>query len=433
MSDFEHWCRFNPVATVSTALFAAVVLVALARGSHRRWFAARLAPQAPSTGAYFGALDSYRGLAALMVAVAHAIFFCYPVFWESKDWAPYLISHGGNKAVPVFVLLSGFLVYRSARRIETTADIRDYVRRRFLRIYPLYFVTAVAVFATGQVTAKPRTVIPELLMFRTLDYPTFGNPPAWSLYAEVVFYVFLPVFVLACGRHAGWAAAGLFVALAATDTPAAREFHVWKFFFLGILTSHLYDLAAARLRRPAAREVVGLAASACGVALLYHDVGGVKADWIARLVGSQPDPAGYTIGLGLGFGLLTVGTLCSRAVSGLVSVWPLRALGTISYSVFLIHPFYLLACFPQLVFSKVGTVQPAFAPLGTAPWWYLYALVLPGLFLWAGTTYLLVERPFLLRRPKPEAVPAPAPTVGAEAAVGESPAPPVVLPFRRAA
>src|SRR5438105_12612367 len=104
MSNLEHWCRVAPAATISTALF--VVAAAWLLLFRRKWAAAKFAPPVPSSNVYYGVLDSYRGFAACLVAFAHMVFWCYPVFYGSKDISPYLISYGGNKAVPVFVMLS---------------------------------------------------------------------------------------------------------------------------------------------------------------------------------------------------------------------------------------------------------------------------------------------------------------------------------------
>lgn len=399
LPKLAHWAAALPVAAVSTAVLYLAALYLLFAPGHRRRLLGLYVTPVPSTHAYSGALDGYRGLAAAMVAFAHIVFFCYPVFWDSKDCYPYLISYGGNKAVPVFVMLSGFLIYRSVRKVGTAADLRDYARRRFLRIYPLYFVTTVALFAVGQVTCKPRTVVPELLMLRTLGYPTYGNPPTWSLYVEVIFYVFLPVFAVATGRRAGWAALVGFVGLTVSDPTGPRELWVWKYFCLGILASEAADWLAGRRWPGWCREAAGAALFAAGLGLLYHDLGGKDADWFSRWTGVPHNLAEYTIGLGVGFGLVVVGTMCSRAVSTAAGVWPLRFLGTISYSVFLVHPFYILANFPQMKFPQVGGVQPFFQEFGTAPWWYGFFVFSPGLVLWAAVTYAVVERPFLMMRP----------------------------------
>lgn len=416
MTAFEQWCRVCPAATASTAALYAAGLYLLAVPRHRRWAAGVFAPPAPSARGYSGALDGYRGLAAAMVAFAHMVFWCYPVFWASKDVYPYLISYGGNKAVPVFVMLSGFLIYRSVRRAETAADLREYAARRLLRIYPLYLAAVVALVAVGQQSTKPGPLAAEVLMLRALDYPAFGNPVAWSLYVEVCFYVFLPVYVAAAGRRVVPLSAGLFAALAVADPAGPREMYLWKYFFLGILASHLADGLAAGVGRWA-REAAGLALAAGGVWLMRYDFGGKDNDWAAALTRIPHNPAEATLGLGLGFGLLLVGTMCSGLVSRAAGVAPLRFLGTISYSVFLIHPFYILANFPQLRLKGVGATQPFFQEIGTAPWWYGFFVFAPGLLLWASVSYALIERPFLRLRPgvaRPAAAPAAVPAAPPE-------------------
>ena len=399
MSAFEHWIRITPVATISTAVLYTTCVYLLIARRQRDWLLGLFAPAIPSTRAYSGALDGYRGLAAAMVAFSHYVYWCYPVFWASKDCYPYLISYGGNKAVAIFVILSGFLIYRSVRKLRTAGDVADYARRRFLRIYPLYLVSVIAVCATGQLTCKLRTVLPEALMFRVFGYPSFANPVSWSLYVEIAFYVFLPVFVLATGRWVVWASVGAFATLAIADPAGPREMYLWKFFFLGIVASELSDRLTARLSWTVAREVIGVALVLLGLGTLYYDLGGKDADWVSRITRIPHNLAENTIGLGLGFALVLIGTMCSVIVSRVAGAGPLRFLGTISFSVFLIHPFYILANFPQLRFAAVGGIQSIFEPIGVAPWWYGFFIFAPGLILWAAVSYLVIERPFLLMRP----------------------------------
>ena len=403
MSHFMHWCGLCPVAAVSTLLFYGVIVAALCSRSWREWVLARLAPPPPSTHAYSGALDAYRGLAALVVAFAHTVFFCYPIFWASMRCAPYLISSGGGRqAVPVFVMLSGLLIFRSLRKMNGAQDLRDYVRRRFLRIYPLYLVTAVAGICVGQAGFKIPAILSELFMLRSLNFPVFTNPPAWSLYVEVCFYVFLPIFVVATGRRAFWASVAAFCVLLFVDYAAAREMRLWKFFFVGIMVSHVSDWLAARVRRPAAKEALGTALFLAGATLMFIDLR--NHDWFSdlKIVPScipEAGNTGYTVGLALGFSLVLLGSFASGLVSRVVGIWPLRVLGTISYSLYLIHPFYLLANFPQMVFSKVGSPQAFAAACGAAPWWYGFFVFFPGVLLWSAASYIAIERPFLMMRP----------------------------------
>ena len=401
MSHFAHWCAMCPIATVSTLLFYGALLAVLFRKRPRDWVLARLAAPLPSTHAYSGALDAYRGYAAVLVAVGHTISFCYPVF-NNAGRSSHIIMNGGHQAVPVFVMLSGLLIFRSLKKLNGVQDLRDYVRRRFLRIYPLYLVTALAGIAVGQAGFKISSILSELFMLRSLNFPLIVNPPSWSLYVEVVFYTFLPLFVVATGQWNKWASAAAFTVLLFADPGSNRELMVWKYFFAGILTSHAADWLAARAMRPSVREAVGLGLFLLGTLFMGLDVFG--HDWFIDLkvipdVGPGYRYSGYTIGLALGFSLTLLGTFSSALISKALGVWPLRVFGTISYSIYLVHPFYLLANFPQMDFHKVGAVQEFFAAYGTAPWWYGPFAFFPGLFLWSAVSYIVIERPFLLMRP----------------------------------
>jgi peptidoglycan/LPS O-acetylase OafA/YrhL len=408
MSRLMHWVRVSPVAATSTFLLYAAIVCFLVSPRFRRWVGTIFVTPLPSTHAYSGALDAYRGLAAMLVAFSHLVFFCYPVFWASKDVSPYVISYGGNKAVPVFVMLSGFLIYRSVRKVANIAGLRDYLKRRFLRIYPLYFVTALAGVLTGVVLFNPTSVLAEIFMFRCLSPTRISNPPTWSLYVEVCFYLLLPVYVLAAGRRVFPVTVALFVVFLFADSAAPKgydgntrgELYLWKFFLVGIIVSHAADWLNGACRKAWLKESLGAALFLGGAALLVVDCSG--NDWVAQLGLVPKHFAGYTIGLALGFSLVMVGTLASGGIARAVGVWPLRFLGTISYSVYLVHPFYILAGFPNFRFPQVGTVQIGFEAYGVAPWWYAFFVFFPGLILWSAVTYALIERPFQKLRPKEE-------------------------------
>jgi peptidoglycan/LPS O-acetylase OafA/YrhL len=68
----------------------------------------------------------------------------------------------------------------------------------------------------------------------------------------------------------------------------------------------------------------------------------------------------------------------------------------VSYSIFIVHPFYLMVNFPELVLRKVGTQTEYFKTLEALPDWYLPVLFVPGIFAWAAVTFLLIEKPALV-------------------------------------
>jgi len=44
--------------------------------------------------------------------------------------------------------------------------------------------------------------VAEVFMLHSLGYPVFANPPLWSLYVEVIFYLVAPLFLIANPRQA---------------------------------------------------------------------------------------------------------------------------------------------------------------------------------------------------------------------------------------
>lgn len=157
----------------------------------------------------FPLADAVRALAALAILVVHAALIAGV---SRSSWYWPLIGHL-DIGVPVFFLLSGFLLYRpmlSARVLGTDATpYAVYALRRFLRIMPAYWL-ALTVLALvpglAGVFSSNWWVYYGLLQ----NYPIYtegadcvanrlvcGIAPAWTLALEVAFYVLLPFFALA--------------------------------------------------------------------------------------------------------------------------------------------------------------------------------------------------------------------------------------------
>lgn len=108
---------------------------------------------------------------------------------------------GGDTGVWIFFALSGYLLYKPF--LTKDVDLRSYALRRTARIVPGYYVALGALFAL----TVPQLVIdhplPYLTGTFTYDIPLrgfLGN--AWTLSAEVLFYVTLPFIARAAhGRE----------------------------------------------------------------------------------------------------------------------------------------------------------------------------------------------------------------------------------------
>jgi peptidoglycan/LPS O-acetylase OafA/YrhL len=394
----DYFLDRYPVATVSSLAFY-VFLVLLFIPGFRQRAAALFAHPAPPQAVHLGALDAFRGFAALLVAIAHCWWFTYPVFAKTQLAAPWL-GYAGNKAVPIFAVLSGFLIYRSIRNARTLTDFRVFVARRFFRIYPLYAVSVLACLWLGQTETEVAGVeranflVAEFFMFKIFTFPVYSNPVTWSLYVEIIFYLMMPAFIAVMRPRENPLAVPVYVlimlALLIADQIPGRELQLWKYFFFGIISAELSILYKNELG-----GWIGKVTLASGATLLFFDMIGPKFDVFFLLGLTKKNLAEYTIGLGLATALVAASAPHVRLVSALLDVLPFRMLGAISYSVFLMHPFYILMNFPEFVLRKVGQQVELWKTYEALPAWYLPFVFLPGVLIWSMITFLLIERPAL--------------------------------------
>src|SRR4051794_1450095 len=136
-------------------------------------------------------IEPLRGLAAMSVLVFHAGMFSAAL--HHGGWWDPLVGHL-QAGVPIFFVLSGFLLYRPF--VAARADARPapqigrYAARRIARIVPAYWVALALVSLLPQI----HLVGGPLIYFGFLQtyFPSLevnaGIAPAWSLCVEVSFY-----------------------------------------------------------------------------------------------------------------------------------------------------------------------------------------------------------------------------------------------------
>jgi peptidoglycan/LPS O-acetylase OafA/YrhL len=171
------------------------------------------APDAQAASGYFDRLDAVRGAAILWVFAFHFCGACWG--WELASWAdgwdgwPFWLALPGQAAarlfsmgrlgVPMFFVLSGFLIHYTFSR-GSNQSTRSFWLRRFGRIYPPY-LAALLVFAVvyGFVwTARGRSdVLSHALLVHTFRDRTFFsiNGSFWSLAHEAQFYLLYPLLL----------------------------------------------------------------------------------------------------------------------------------------------------------------------------------------------------------------------------------------------
>ncbi|WP_436760417.1 acyltransferase family protein [Streptosporangium sp. V21-05] len=167
----------------------------------------------PAVGGHLDAMDGVRAVASFGVLVYHVASTTGASLREG--FLPALLSRG-DIAVPIFFLLSGFLLYRPWAReaIEGAAGtagappprVGDYLWKRALRILPAYWlVVAVALSLwSWPRAADPVSWLPFLLLVQNYvpdPWWAGASPPGlgqmWSLSVEMTFYLALPLIAVA--------------------------------------------------------------------------------------------------------------------------------------------------------------------------------------------------------------------------------------------
>ncbi|MCC6977316.1 MAG: acyltransferase [Candidatus Melainabacteria bacterium] len=381
-----HQLTALPFATVSALAFYAV-LIAFCFPQMRKSFDAYCKD---GERTQLRGFDFLRGLAASLVALGHAYWFGHPCFDSAARFLPTIECFA--KPVGIFAVLSGFLIYKSVLSIKGVGGLKNYFLKRFFRIYPIYFVSlllCVAFYQYGllSTTQGVQNLQRDIFMLHIFPFSNGANPVYWSLYVEVAFYFVLPLLVLgARKRNIVPLAFTLLAFLILLDT-GDQYFGLWKFFVCGVLAAEI----SPKLGR------WSLPAFIAGVGMVLYDFGGASHDWIAALNIGYTHPSLDTLGLAFGTAMLVAALPNLQAIGKILDVFPLRHLGTISYSIYLMHMIFYLAVFPSLGIMKMVQVPCADAlAVGKLPALFLPLVILPGALFWSLVCFVFVERPGIL-------------------------------------
>lgn len=370
------------------------------------------APPAEGAQARLDALDGLRAIAALHVFLVHYVALFGFLLAEGSVTARSLRAAftNGFQGAYLFFVLSGFLIYRSLLR--RPQPLRAYLRRRVRRIYPTFaavFVLYLALSALFPARSKiPATGAGEYLLANAMLLP--GVVPirpivtvAWTLSYEIAFYLGLGILVSGLGMRS-WSASArglFFVGMAAlylaVGNAAGLQLGPFLMFLPGIFLLDILDQRRSRRLPPPPvdpRPLIPLllAAILAGVALAgFRGPAGGFAATAATFRAHA--------GIGILFGILLWMSLGGSERFSRVCLWrPLRWLGEISYSFYLIH---------GLVLGAIAMVLRPMLPSGGELAWLFWAGLLPAVAAAAAVAWLLfvaVERRYsLLREPRPPA------------------------------
>ena len=355
---------------------------------------------------YIPAIDQLRAMLALLIVFYHgwqhlSDRLIYDAKFNPDHWVkvtnPLLaVVVEGHTAVAGFMVLSGFIFVHGA--FGRTVRYGEFIRNRFLRIYPLYLLLVVFAACLHPERDVLLSLARYVLPLANFGPQVFGQTPAmvWTVAVEFQFYLLFPFLLVLLERHGQglfWRMIVLLVGLRlimALLGEGVQALSYWTIagrmdqFLIGMLAGRWYALNPAAVRRlgwQLAPAAIGL------VALLYgfNQLGGWpamtwwKALWptvealawgwfiLAYLPASQALPPNV-----------------GRAIAGI---------GRVSFSIYLLH---------DLVIEVVSTHRLALRVTGNP---YVDAmattavLVVPITLCLAAFSFATIEAPFLgLRR-----------------------------------
>lgn len=321
---------------------------------------------------------SLRGMAAFMVFLAHVIGGIgeniYPDngAYQAVMEAPWNFGRWG---VWLFFVISGYVILPSVLRYSP----REFALRRFLRLYPLFFAFSLAFLALNAITnAFPSlrdlsTIVPALLMVNLFTHTGQLTPNAWSLSYEVLFYAMACLIVYTAIRRRSVLETSILTVLAGLLVMR----HPAMAFFLAGIAVRLLDDRKLHVSKPLLPPLELAAAGGC---ILFASL---------RHYTFEPKelalPGLYCLFVAtvLYFWLaIQPGSLTSRLLRGAVPFY----LGTISYSLYLSHPYVYFGA--RQLFSHAGLFGEGWAlSVGI-----FLLTVIPATLLFTHVVYIALER-----------------------------------------
>jgi peptidoglycan/LPS O-acetylase OafA/YrhL len=290
-------------------------------------------------------IEAARGFAALLVVTVHATSILAGTHYGALPFGGFFKF--GHAGVDFFFVLSGFIIaYIHAGDLGRPERLGSYASKRFIRIYPTYWVALAIMGALLVVSPTAErteqhvgTVLTSVLLLPWPVEPFLSV--AWSLKHEVMFYLLFGLLLL--NRRLGLVALAVWGVITALNI--GFTWATGSPLFHGLLNSLVFRIfnieffcgmaVAVSIRRrwihwPHLAAIVGLT--------LFLGVG-VYESWGPKFpIEWPPRHIGYAVGAAL-----ALYGLAGAEILGRLRPPPtLVALGGASYSLYLIHVIILM-------------------------------------------------------------------------------------------
>ncbi|WP_299057237.1 acyltransferase [uncultured Polaribacter sp.] len=144
-------------------------------------------------------LDYLRGVAAFGIMIYHYLSWILGRFTADTFFGRF-----GIYGVSIFYILSGltlFYVYYD-KMTPLKNDLTTFFKKRVFRIFPLLWLTTITAIILNKKIPNLSNLFLNLSgLFGFIKWETYFSAGVWSIGNELVFYVFLPIFILLHKAH----------------------------------------------------------------------------------------------------------------------------------------------------------------------------------------------------------------------------------------
>lgn len=251
----------------------------------------------------------------------------------------------GDAGVEFFFVLSGFIIlYAHRNDLSKPSRLASYAAKRFVRIYPIYWIVFLAVAGLAAVSSVSAETLPhdfslivKALLLMPLDKAVVGGTGApviivaWTLQYEILFYSFFTFLVISRLLGATLLVLAFCIYLYSMMSGSALQFPL-SFIISDYSMLFVLGMAVARLcigrTEPDRYAGIYLVIGVCVFGLVA----------LSKILGTGALSAWKTILYGISFSMLVYGLVQKEfgGVGYLRAGW-LQTLGDSSYVLYLIH------------------------------------------------------------------------------------------------
>ena len=344
----------------------------------------------PYPSDYRPEIDGLRAVAVLLVILYHARLYINGVVWFK----------GGYLGVDIFFVISGYLVTKIILREyvdQGLFSLLNFYERRIRRILPALLTVILLLIPFAWIMLLPTqleefsgSIISSLFLYSNFFFlgitRSYGAESSlvkpllhtWSLSIEEQFYLLLPIILIVVGRIGKFGPPVVililmmgslgYAQLLGFKTPATNfYFSVSRYWELlaGSLIAILHISGKFEVHRTWAIGISAIGASLITASIVVFDANTVH-------------PSLITLGPVFGTALIILVSSQQDVFGKLLGALPLRALGKVSYSLYLWH-------FPLFAFVRLRFGDPSLAIKG---------ILIAAAVALAVITYFFIEKPF---------------------------------------